>query len=401
MWDHARLLRRTLQLTSLLTLSGLHELEDERSARWRPGLLLTLTVCLLCNASTNAFIFTTTTAFETMYSMAMAFTSYHSLFLLGYFICRRRRMLGLLRRIAELERATSAWSQPDEHTVFLRLTVLNCAIMVVATAVWMAAVFSQGQFSHPYYLMPVRLPQALLTPSWYPAIMVIQTVFTAMVFTLQIAFELLLVGSADALRIFTARLGVFCQRHVSDNDDAEGEAFNWRGDRDGVDMKGVCHPSQDDHVMNDKLTPGKNTNRNTDIAPSKENLHDDGNGVSKKRIPPTAWVINNSSDLPQPLSDIPGSIRSAEALTASLAIPSDLESRLRILTGLYGSIRRLAEDADDFCSLPTLSLHSTVAAGLLLGGYVCIILFNEESTMLGMAVGFAVFEVSGYRLEWQ
>ena len=396
MWDHASLLRRALLLTSLLTLSGLHAQQDQQSACWRPALLLTLVPCLLGTASTTVFIFTAQTAWESIYGLAMAFTLYHALFLLGYFLYNRRRMLGLLRRAEELEHITSTCRQCRDHSVFRGKAALICVVTVSAMITWMAVVFSEVKLAHPNYILPAKLPQMMLTKSWYPVVMMLQTILSSVTLSLQIMFEMLLVGMADAARVFMARLGVFCQRHVSEDIGSGSTVLKPCGARVGNnDTTGGSTMAKDDRNPENRKSATKNSTSytNNEYSSIDDVLHDGNNiGSFRKPNPLSAWSINCSPrfsptlELTQPLTP---------SLEAPFSLASHkLEARLLLLTELCDQVRRFVEDADEFCSFPALSLHSSVAAGLLLGSYVSIILFSNGSAVPGIAVGFLVFEVS-------
>ncbi|KAF0303176.1 hypothetical protein FJT64_002907 [Amphibalanus amphitrite] len=65
------------------------------------------------------------------------------------------------------------------------------------------------------------------------------------------------------------------------------------------------------------------------------------------------------------------------------------------LTTLYSSVRDLADDLTSFCSLPTLLLHTTVAAGMLFGSYVSILMVSTKSgSSTAKVIGFASYTLS-------
>ena len=409
MWDHARLLRFALLVVSVLSLSGLH------SQRGSLSLLVTVGICLPCAVATVAFLVTTGTAWEFMFSLTMFFTVLHALFLLVYLLRYRREMLRLVSRVAELEQTTSTWRKKDDYHVFQRNAGLVCGFVVITTGVWLFVSFSK-KLEHPNYILPARLPEIMLTPSWYPVVMAAQFFFCLVVLPLQVLFEVLLLGMADAVTVFMARLGTLCENWLGDGENTEvGDSIWRRGDGDG-DVRLPDSKMADDKLTTktSKFTAEANQKEftNSDNHRAKITFHQSGKiSASAKPGAPIVWTTSISPD--HPLDNLPTSdLSSTEAPPARffgdlppsagclecphtyLGVPRDLDARLRILTSLYSSVRRLAEDCADFCSLPVFLLHATVAGGLMLGSYVCIILFSKGEATTRTATGFVVFEVS-------
>ncbi|KAF0292518.1 hypothetical protein FJT64_009506 [Amphibalanus amphitrite] len=377
-WDHSCLLSRALLLISVLTLSGLHREWDQQPSCWSLGLLLTASVSVACAVSTSAFIVTVSTVWEFLYSLTMFFTQLHAMLVLAYLIYRRRQLLDLVRRIADLDRATSAWRRPNDHCELQRKAALLCAVTFTPMFVWLGVTLTK-ELTHPNYILSARLPDAMLTPAWYPVVMVLQSFFCVCTMSLQVFFEVLLLGMADSVTAFTERLGTFCQRQISDQDSPESSVTDWKDERgDNSDRTPLPAYGEKPNPNTNKLTLVFNPEKhfNHDIQSPELMLHNLGKDETPtKPRAPIAWTIGSSSSNRDHLaSNIPTEGHFTEAPGARPTTVGDLETRLDLLTSLFDSVRRLADDNAEFCSLPTLSLYSSVAAGLLLGSYASMVL---------------------------
>ena len=355
MWDHARLLRRVLLLSSMLTLSGLHE-PHQQSAGWRAARLVPLTLCLGSVAASTAHSLLTADRSQLLtFSLLMLVSAYHTLLLLLHLLRHRRRLHGLLRHVAELETATALCRRPGDAATARRQTALLLGTCGLSLAVWSVGFFSRGQLAHPRYIIPWLVPEWLQQRQWYGVVIGAQVVISVLTMLIHLTFDLVLAGLADALAMLQARLVRYCREYLDDNRGrrecgALGHSsvvLGRSGDARGRGAGEVSDQAGDDTCFT--------------VSGSAHQTGPWRNGPAPAPAPAGCTTLTLTP---------PGTSQPGGRPAAVHVFPSNPAARLEELSEVYGSLRRLAADTAALCSVPALSLHSTAAASLLLGGYL-------------------------------
>ena len=337
MWHHARLLRVTLLLSSLLSLSGLHQQQARPSAGWRVVRLLPLTL-LAANCGANlTYLFTTKSAWLVMEGLSAGMVMYLALLQLLHLLRHRSRLHALLRQLAALEEATAACRQPGDHSAIQWLSGSFVVIIVGSFITWITK-FLHGEVGYPNYVVPAVVPEALRGPPWYWVGVSLQMMCLVIVGVILVTFDIMLFSLMGAVTLFQTRLGRFCQESLC----GMTQLKNDRSQR-------ISDFSETVQLTNAAMRPGKPTIRGMNTI-----------GVAFNQ----AWNADGSMEA----GDTVGP-SSALKLTPA----EEAEHRLSQLTETYGSVRRLAADAADLCSIPTFCLHGCITGAILVGSYVTIV----------------------------
>ncbi|KAF0297491.1 hypothetical protein FJT64_005053 [Amphibalanus amphitrite] len=386
MWCHSRVLRLVLSVCSLITLSGLHVDGRHSPPLWRALRIWPLLLTIVTTAGNTASLLTAPSAGDLLYGAVYGLAAYHALLLLLLLLRRRRRLHALLRRAAALEAATALCGRPSDFVRFQRGAVAIAVLSVTTVCVWSASLFSGAKpWQHPNYLFPMWVPAALQTPDWFNAIVGLQVLAVVASFAYQSVFDAVLIGLLDSAALGMERLDRYTKRYVT-REDALG--------RDGASLASELkvRPAGDsvDSGLDEKLEVEAldqgpvhlSAASAADNIGSQKDL-DDIVGIFTKPRPVDArdglWLHHPEIC---PIPDIergsagPTSAAVGDTLSAALRDPAgDLETGLERLSEAYRALHCLASEAAEFCSVPTLSLHASVTAVLLVGVYVTINLF--------------------------
>ena len=359
MWSHARLLRGTLLLLSLLTLSRVQQPDQPVGGGWTAAWLLPVLLNLLLTAGCVAAAVQAGSALERIFSVLISTAMLHGLLLLLYFLRYRGRLWAVLRRLASLERSSATLRRPGELTTVYAQLAVFLSINLITFGMTLGQFFSSSPLQHPNYLNPLVVPAALQTPAWYLVITSLQFLQNVFVTAVTAAFDLLVLGLADAMTLLLERL----TRQVSVGDNSVGqrsaddEETTWQ-DRVEDGMAG-------DKVFLDSQEAGVNIRKSTDRS---DTLHE--NNTISMRAP----VVVSARIRPVLVNVTPAALTSPTA-----------ETRLRRLVAAHREVDRLASDAADFCSLPLLCLYTSVTIILLLDVY---------NTIARLSSGLSSFSVS-------
>ena len=386
MWSHVRLLRRALLLVSVPTLSGLHLSQQRLPAVWRAARLLPITLSVALSGAGAARIVSASPATLVMFYLTLGALTFHGLVVLLHLLRRRCRLHELLRRAAGLLDATEISREVDDIRVFAWQTGLLAAATGVPVLFWWVRFLwfdqlSQLQFGGPPEpLLPVLAPTALSYPPWNGAVFGLQLVHLNMAAALVILFDILLAGLTDAVAVLLMRLGRFARDHLSDELS--------EGCRNGNADEQVVWHSDVFHVSGRTAEKAGEATRPVPVHNRGESRH-------------TLFVRSNEIDPPardETKSPVPLPVQIRSPAAASVPAPlqrhGDLEHRLRLLSGTFGQVRRLAGDAADLCSLPTLSLHAWATTALLAGIYISIRLsldYWDTASHIAESAGLALF----------
>ena len=387
MWDHARLLRRVLLLVSVLTLSGLHVQQDQPPDGWRAVRLLPLTLSFLSVAANtvqmanNVYI---GNAYKLMYSIVINTVVFNGTLMLVFGLYHRRRIHALLRDVAALDEATAVCRRPGDYRSVLLKTVLLCAIPVCSFSCWVFGFFAVAELKHPNYLSEWYIPEKLLWIPAYGPVIAAQVLSGFFNNAFQMSFDVLLVGLADSVTLLQERLGRYCHTNLNRSNTAKTRKVR---------------PAHHDNDQVSAILWDAFAEKNISAVDG-----DTDNEITHyTKLPKLTrvGVMRGKSDgaLPGGTDDLSESALRTAACQQELQqqdVLPDLELRLQQLVDTYASVRRLASDAASLCSLPTLSMHASVTAGLLLGTYVCILIYHneEEGTGAAQVIGFAALSLA-------
>ena len=419
MWHHGRLLRRVLLLSSALTLGGLHVTGDRLPAGWRAARLVPLLLVVVAVVANIVAILLSDSAAYMLFSVLFAFIMWHMLLVFVHLQRHRQQVHELLRRVEAMEEATALCRKSGDH---MGVKLKGAAIPVLTTVtamVWSSSFFVNGSWWHPNYLFPMWVPAELQTPVWFWVLIAAQMVVVLESFTLQVVFDLLLVGLMDAIALFQERLTRYTRRYLADgrlsfvNTTAEkfrsiatrkGERFDSSetGRSEELDLTfgykvNIISSGDTDRLHGEPdLTvfegrwphnhlPVSATMKMTTTKDDKKTANDTADVKAWSRLAePTLGKSDGTS--------MPSSEESASSdVIPRLADPGDsLETGLLNLAETHRAVQALATDAAALCSIPTLSQHASVTFQLLVGLYVTINMFfsNYDRSQI---VTFVVF----------
>ena len=376
MWHHARLLRRALLMTSLLTFSGLHIQQDQLPIAWRAARLLSISLVGTSFAAivSNLFIvFNNGKAL--LYNMTSSATIFHSALMLVHLLRYRRQLHGLLRNLDRLETSTALFRRPRDYLFLQRHSAGLLGISVLALSCWMVGFFTTAEMKHPNYPVEWVVPKVLQSQPWYVMVLTLQVVFSIMIISVQVTFDVLLGGFIDALTLAQERLQRYSQKLLN------------------LDDRKIFHLSNSAPHATEKATM-KLSSPNFEGSEEQKSHHLDG---LHKTGPLTHSITNSWNDLkPRIGRNKFDKVEPAPSLPSSgcLDAAPDLESRLAMFLETYSSLRQFSAIANDFCSIPILSLHACVTTTLLLGSYVSILMYHDNDAVSAKIYGFAIFTLA-------
>ena len=299
-----------------MTLTGIHEPGEQLPAGWRVSRLLPLSVLSLMSLSTVTAVahsLTTTSIPMALYNLTLAITTLFCMALLVWWCTRRHAVHRLMRLQSTLELGQTP--RKGDNSAFLRqgtaLTVLCFGI--VATTV--AAFVNDGRFEHPYYMLPLYVPEALQTPAWYPAVLSVQFASQGICTTCLVSFGLILPGLVDAVALQLSRILRELRDLFPDTDDDQPSAPNA-----AVKLQQVA-----------------------------------------------AWTETVSAA---------GDLEKKKPAAAAAADGPDVALQLRRLSDRYREVFRLSSNIADTFSPAVLSLFTVTTAVLLVGGYVLVAMMD-------------------------
>ena len=407
MWHHARLLRRVLLISSVLTLSGLHVPSDRSPPGWRAVRLVPVSLGLVASVANMAATFTASDAYTIVSSVMFNMSTLLPVLTLVYLQRRRARLHGLLRRLAALEETTALCHRPGDHTQCQRCAGVLAALSAAAGLLWTAAFFAGGQFRHPHYLSPVLVPAALRGPAWYWALIGLQAATTIICLTSQAVSDLIQIGLTDAVAVLLDRLGRYGQEYVvGDRQTAPGDrvrgppAEAWRQDgrelswRLGDPGQEIADGTGTALVSNHSQAVDNGQGRCISIAvPMSISSVESGPGpadaATSARYPD---LSRRAQSGPTVTGRSAVAVATAVSVDCSLTDPGgDLESAILQLSETYRSISALAGDAAVLCSPLTLTQHSNITVQLLVGLYITIGMFTDNITDTVLKASYVLF----------
>ena len=347
MWDHVRLLRGTLLLMSLLTLSGLHAQQDQPAGCWAAVWLLPLLHSLVFTVGCVAAAVDAGSSLEAIFDTVVSLSLLNAILMMLYFLRYGGRLRAVFHRLTALEKSSAAFRRPGELTTAWAKFAVIVGLSVAATTLSMAQFFSNSPLCHPYYPNPLLVPAALQTPGWYWVITSLQVLHDVSVAGVNAAFDLLVIGLADAVAMLLERIS--CQVRAEDDPDGLTSAAEVEEQKDGVPCKSS---SNETFLVHPEA--GGNFHKTTDILDEKSTTLERTQVIMSARIRPAFGSL-------------------VPAAFTSLAS----ESQLRRLVATHRAVCRLASDAAQFCSLPLLSLYTIVTVTLLLCAYTTIVMLSS------------------------
>ena len=359
MWCHARLVRGALLLSSLLALSGLHQRQARLSVGWRIAALLPPTLLAANGAAGLVYIARADSAWQVLNSLSVGVIIFLVLLLLLHLHRRRRHLHFLLSRIDELEEVTHACRQPGDHRSVQVLSALTIILNIAGIVVWVVS-FLRIELKHPNYLMKVWVPNSFQGPPWYWVTIATQAFCCIVTTVLMTVFNITLLALMEAVELFQTRLSRFCQEQIRSTRPLNSNSL--------------------------KMVNG------TDTVANSFNITSRFSRLAKKNI---NQVNVEMLSLDSDVDGIPEGLEVGNVMSPSDAPaldPAEAERCLSLLTELYGSVRRLATDAADLCSVPTFWVHASYTGALLIGSYVTI------AHSIAVADGSHVVDFGGYTL---
>ena len=219
MWDHARVMRAVVMAVSVLTLSGFHVQHAQTPLLWRVLRLVPLSLFLFSVASSLGYIFISIhSAYQLMYTLSINFTNVHGLLMMFCLVHSRHDIRALVRQVAELDLSTSGCRRPGDYKMILSRAAFLVIFPVFCVIVWFVGFFSIADLKPPTYMRCWYLPPPLHSHSWYSVILALQIVSALIYAAGQLAFDVLMIGSADAVTLFQRRMELFCEKHLNYTD---------------------------------------------------------------------------------------------------------------------------------------------------------------------------------------
>ncbi|KAF0298819.1 hypothetical protein FJT64_003819 [Amphibalanus amphitrite] len=335
MWSHARLVRLALVLSSALTLSGLHQQRTRLPVGWRVARLLPLTLLAANSAANLAYIAGADSAWQVLDGLSVGISVNFILLLLVYLHCRRRQLHELLGGIDRLEAATAAGRRPRDYRAVRTLVALAFTTSVSAMVLWIGA-FGGADTNRPKLVVKVWMPETLRDPSFYWVVFATQIVCTIVITVTLAVFNVILYALMGAVELFQERLSRFCQENFCTTGQPNANTFSITNELDGT----ASSPSA--------------------TRPSRH-------GVQKINVMPLSAESN--------ADDVTDSLEAGSAeqpLPAPGPLCADTERCLRLLTEVFRSVRQLATEAAELCSVPIFWVHASYTGALLIGSYITI-----------------------------
>ncbi|KAF0312396.1 hypothetical protein FJT64_016847 [Amphibalanus amphitrite] len=228
------------------------------------------------------------------------------------------------------------------------------------------------------------VPAALQTPDWFTVIIALQVPAAAACFAYQSVFDVVLIGLLDSVALYLERLDRYTRRYITGDDAVAGDGASPASEHkvrpagDSTELglgKKLPVPTLNQgafYISDNAVSPKGSADfvASLVIKPSQTGTPN-GLWLYSAELRPSPKVERDSAD-PIELRDPAG----------------DLEAGLERLSEAYRAVYDLASDAAEFCSVPTLSLHASVTAVLLIGMYVAINLFivGEQGTFVRVSL---------------
>ena len=378
-WHHGRLLRRALLICSLLTLSGLHVPGDTLPAGWRVVRPMPLTLGLAGALSNAAAIVTAANTSAIFNGLLYGLSFWYSILVMVHLQYHRRHFQELLRRVEELEEATSVCRRAGDHTVIKWNNIVIIFSSALTSVVWSTS-FVTGKWEHPHYMFPILVPEAMQGQDWFWVITIIQLAIGVFLLISQVTFDLLQIGLMDAVALFLDRLSRYTRCYLAQGG---GSSANMSVTRRQAGIR------DEEHFDTTKVATARGYRQGA-THPMENHTNAPNHLGSFARRDWEGHALAEYSDTSEHQPTFPA------ASAPKLSDPgADLESGLVNLAETHRCVGSLAADAAAVVSVPTLLQHASITFQLLVGLYVAIGLFLDSGGNRLRAVSFVLFLVMG------
>ncbi|KAF0299002.1 hypothetical protein FJT64_003698 [Amphibalanus amphitrite] len=385
MWDHARLLRRTLLISSVLALSGLHVPPARLAAVWRAVRLVPLSLSFIMTALVVGFTFIATSSYEVFSSAMFVLGMAHGLFTLACLQRRGARLHRLLGQLSELEEVTAICRRAGEHRHSHRCAALIGLLTGLTALLWAASFFAGGEFGHPHYLTPMLVPAPLQGGRWYWVLVGMQAAVAIMIFTVRAVFDLVQVCFMDAVAMLLERLGRYARRYMTHSEESDS-LTQTKENRAGIqndprEQLGKIGFTSHSGEQGNQLAASDHPRRyNIAFTVTSEVGPGDAASNHYPAVPPRA----------------PDTLSSAAVLTDPRG---DLDSAVAQLSQVHRSVAALAAAASDLCSPMTVTQHASIIMEQLVGLYITIGIFVSGGGGAVQKAAFVLYQaVTALRL---
>ncbi|KAF0295117.1 hypothetical protein FJT64_007249 [Amphibalanus amphitrite] len=375
MWHHSRLLRAVLLLSSLLSLAGLHVSGPTSPDGWRAARLVPLTFTALSALGNLAYVATSGSSRAALAAMPFGVLALHATLVLVHLFRRRRQLHAILDRAVSVQRATAFCREHGDFSWFQWRLGILCFITVSTITLWLAAFLLAAELKPPYYLYPMLLPETLRGLDFYWVILGLQMAASVMSFTIQSTFDVLQMGLADAVSVAQIRLTRYVSRLVASTTPASGDLF---GDFPAWSLDKAPANGGKDAELAVPAVAAEVRASVTPFRPRKVGAAEAhwSPAVSRDFTKPGVKTLSQKPHSAAPAApdnqQTTGGTHCRHTCPTLPAPDGDLHEGLRLLAGAYRSVRELATESAELCSLPTLTQHASVTLVLLIGVYVAI-----------------------------